>query len=291
MMGKQLCRKHLLILVSAAMVSGLGWQCAFAAESAEQYQSPYSLRFDIPKEELLQPNNSRLRDNWKMESRVPYDQWYSRRIRKAFGCWGPDPRHYPAIAGLESRSPEWKRERVLAVAESYIGLPYQHHHIPDWDPPENWPWKEVAYGRNSKGVDCSDFTSWVYNYGLGIKLKTGIRAQAETVDIAGPGDEGQIHVHTIRNDNGYDDLVHKLKTGDLLYIKNKQGKVSHVIMWVGPIGHSPDGAPLVIDSTGPDHTDCNGKRIPIGVQLRPFLRDSWYYKSFAHAHRIIHDQA
>lgn len=50
---------------------------------------------------------------------------------------------------------------------------------------------------------------------------------------------------------------------------------------------SPDDTPLVIDCTGPDHTDCNGNTIPIGVQVRPFEREGWYYQSFAHASRII----
>lgn len=184
----------------------------------------------------------------------------------------------------------WKRQRVLAVAVKHIGLPYQHHHIPAWDPPASWPWKPVAYGKNSPGVDCSDFTSWVYNYGLGIKLNTGIGEQADAVDIAGPGGDGTLHVQTLMNDNGYDDLTRKLKTGDLLYIKNDQGKVGHVIMWVGVHGKSPDGAPLVIDCTGPTHKDCNGNSIPIGVQIRPFLQNEWYYKSFSHAHRILHDE-
>jgi cell wall-associated NlpC family hydrolase len=177
----------------------------------------------------------------------------------------------------------------MAVAQKYTGLPYQHHHIPDWDPPRDWPWKKVAYGHNSKGVDCSDFTSWVYNYGLGIKLHTSIGEQADAEDIEGPGGNGTIHVRTLRDDNGFEDLARKLKTGDLLYIKNDQGKVGHVIMWVGEMGKSPDGSPLVIDCTGPEHKDCNGNSIPIGVQLRPFTPSSWYYKSFSHAHRILHE--
>ncbi len=147
----------------------------------------------------------------------------------------------------------------------------------------------MAFGHNSPGVDCSDFTSWIYNYGLGIKLKTGIRQQAETVSIPGPGGQGLIQVQTIINDKGYDDLVKKLKTGDLLYIKNNQGNISHVIMWVGEYGRSPDGAPLIIDCTGSDHKDSNGNQIPIGVHLRPFLPHQWYYDSFDHAHRILSD--
>lgn len=252
-----------------------------------QYMSPYGLRFDQSTEELLAPNREPPRNDWHLESKIPYQEWYSRRVRKEFGAWGPSPRHYPAIVGYESRSNDWKRARVLCVAASYIGLPYQHHHIPDWNPPESWPWKEVAYGHNSKGVDCSDFTSWVYNYGLGIKLKTGIREQAETAVVTGPGGSEQMQVERINDEKGYDDLIARLKTGDLLFIRNQKGVVGHVIMWVGSHGRSPDQTPLVIDCTGPEHKDCNGNPIPIGVQLRPFRRNEWYYRSFDHANRII----
>lgn len=277
---------QLLILFGCAQF------CAFLSGPAiaGDYVSPYSIHYSIAPEELLAPNNEPPRNDWHLEAKVPYEEWYSNRVRKECGAWGPHPRHYPRISGQESRSATWKRHRVLAVAATYIGLPYQHHHIPDWDPPPSWPWKPVAYGRNSKGVDCSDFTSWVYNYGLGIKLNTGIKEQAESEDLKGPGEDGTTSATTIRDDNGYADLCKKLKTGDLLYIRNRKGEVGHVIMWVGEHGRSPDGTPLVIDCTGPDHKDSNGNTIPIGVQLRPFRPNEWYYKSFSHAHRIIHGE-
>jgi hypothetical protein len=255
--------------------------------SGQGYQSPYTVVFSVPPQELYAIDQQEPRNDPRMESSIPFQDWYSKRVRKEFGAWGPDPRHYPPIQGFENIPASWKRQRVLAVGYRMIGLPYQHHHVPDWDPPTDWPWKQVAYGRNSKGMDCSDFTAWMYNYGLGLHLSTGVVKQANTTDLRGPGDEGAIQAKVIRDENGYDDLVSKLKTGDLLYIKNDKGDIGHVIMWVGEHGRSPDGSPLVIDCTGPDHKDCYGNTIPIGVQLRPFLRDSWYYKSFSHAHRII----
>lgn len=267
-----------------------GFFCNLNANSETgDYKSPYQVVFSIPVEQLLAPDSEPPRNSKEKESLTPYDDWYSPRIRRKFGVWGPEPRHYPAITDFDQLSPDWKRQRLVAVATEWIGLPYQHHHVPDWDPPEDWPWKPVKYGRNSKGVDCSDFTSWVYNYGLGIKLKTAIRVQAEDNTVPSPGGDGFIEAQTIENDSGYEGLVKRLKTGDLLYIKNKEGVVSHVIMWVGDCGKAPDGAPLVIDSTGMGHTDSNGTDIPIGVHLRPFLPDAWYYKSFSHAHRIIAD--
>lgn len=278
-----------LLLAAVAQVGS-----AFAFDSLYSgmqgaYRSPYSIEYSYPEQDLFGPDQQAPRNDPRLEATIPYEDWYSRRVRKDDGCWGPHPRHYPGLGNDDQIPVAWKRQRVLAVAVNHIGLPYQHHHIPAWDPPSDWPWKPVAYGHNSRGLDCSDFTSWCYNYGLGIKLDTGIVQQATTETIAGPGGNGSLQLRTITNDNGYDDLIKKLKTGDLLYIKNKQGKLAHVIMWVGSHGRSPDGTPLVIDCTGPDHTDCNGNQIPIGVQLRPFNRNSWYYNSFSHAHRILHE--
>lgn len=273
-----------LSLIVLATVAALG----LPSSAQQDYVSPYKVELTSPMSEFLAPDRLPPRDDWRLEAKVPYENWYSREVRKEYGPWGPGPRHYPPVTDQSEAPLSWQRQRVLAVACKYIGLPYQHHHIPAWDPPKGWPWKPVAYGRNSKGVDCSDFTSWVYNYGLGIKLDTGIRQQADTEQIAGPGGDGSITVRTLRDDNGYEDLVRKLKTGDLLYIKNNKGLVGHVIMWVGEYGRSPDGVPLIIDCTGLGHKDSNGNDIPIGVNLRPFGRDSWYYKSFSHAHRILH---
>lgn len=255
------------------------------------YKSPYKVVLSIPMDELMAPNNTPPRGNFKLESETPYDRWYSPVTLRRFGAWGPQSRRYPPVEGLASRSSEWKRQRLLAVACEMIGLPYQHHHVPDWDPPADWPWKEVAWGHNSKGMDCSDFTSWLYNYGLGIKLNTGIRQQANAISLGG-GDDDPIPIEKIYNDNGdYDTLVSKLVAGDLLFIHHKNDdKISHVIMWVGKHGQSPNNTPLVIDCTGPDHTDSNGNKIPIGVQLRPFTKDCWYYQSFTHANRIIPSQ-
>lgn len=260
------------------------------AYNTDGYKSPYEVQFRYPMEELMAIDNSPPRNDRKLESSMPFEEWYSRRTRKEWGVWGPPPRHYPAHPDYDRMPVAAKRERVLAVACSFIGLPYQHHHIPDWDPPRDWPWKPVAYGRNSKGVDCSDFSSWCYNYGLGIKMSTGVKRQANVTEIEGPGPDRTTHAKQIVDDNGYENLCKKLKTADLLYIRNRSGELAHVIMWVGEIGKSPDGAPLIIDCTGEGHKDANGVDIPIGVHLRPFLKNEWYYKSFDHAHRLLHDE-
>jgi cell wall-associated NlpC family hydrolase len=250
------------------------------------YHSPYQLKFrhDVPDLESgfdQPPWNSP-----RSESSTPASEWYSPRVRQKTGAWGPHARQYPAPAGLSRRSPEWMQDRVILAASRFIGYPYQHHHIPDWDPPPKWPWHKVAYGRNSRGVDCSNFSSFYYNYALGIKLDTGIRQQAERREVRGPGGHGVLSIRQIEQ-APYDTLIQALEPADLLYIRNNSGKIAHVIMWLGIVGESPDHVPLVIDSTGGNHEDSNGVKIPIGVHIRPFGRETWYAKDFAHAHRII----
>lgn len=257
-----------------------------AGQEQPRYRSPYRLRFRHPVEELSVGFDREPWNDPRMESDIPHREWYSHEVRRRLGSWGPHARQYPAAPEIHRRSREWLQDRIVLTASRWIGIPYQHHHIPNWDPPADWPWKKVAYGRNSKGVDCSNFSSFYYNYGLGVKLDTGIRTQAERMTVRGPGGRGVLRLERIEK-REYDELVKRLEPGDLLYIRNNGGRVAHVIMFLGATGESPDGTPLVIDSTGGGHVDCEGQKIPIGVHIRPFARNSWYYKSMAHAHRLV----
>lgn len=277
-------RRRLLFLFSIlSLLATFSPLCA--QDQDRSYISPYRLEFKIPMAELLAPDQIPPRQSEKLESSIPFEEWNSRRVRREFGSWGPGQRHYPALPNESQLSPEWKRERVLAVAANLIGLSYQHHHIPDWLPEETGQGKPCK-----KGLDCSNFSAWVYNYGLGIKPNSAIEKQASQTEIASADGSYTTKVERIENDGDYASLVKKLKTGDLLFIRGKnKNRVTHVIMWVGDCGRSPDGVPLIIDCTGPEHRDSNGNTIPGGVRLRPFLKDSWYYKCFDHAHRLIHD--
>lgn len=88
----------------------------------------------------------------------------------------------------------------------------------------------------------------------------------------------------------FENLVSRLKLGDLLYImKKEEDKISHVIMWVGLDESTNPPTHFIIDCTGEGHKDSNGQDIPVGVNLRPFTLESWYFKRFSHAHRLIKD--
>jgi cell wall-associated NlpC family hydrolase len=161
------------------------------------------------------------------------------------GGWGPAAATYPAVAapsGCDAVS--WKRARVLAAAQHYIGLPYQHHHVPQWDPSSAWS------GAEGPGLDCSNYTAWVYDFGLGIKFTSSVVDQAD-----GPSAPGRLLSSS-----------EPLMPGDLLYIYTSDfSAIGHVVIYVDA-GH-------IIDDTGP------------GVQIRAFT--GWYQTRYAHARRVI----
>ena len=254
------------------------------------YKSPYTLAFKVPVHELLADARGP-RGAVEAQSSLPPHEWYGPGVRREFGSWGAPARQFDCPAGVWEKPAEWRRERVVAAAARFIGYQYQHHHIPDWNPPADWPWQKCCAGRQGKGVDCSNFSGWNYNWAFGIHLNTDIHKQAERA--AAKSAHGELHAHVIRRPEGkpgewYDELVRSLEPGDLLYIRNnKQDHVTHVIMWVGECAKSPDGVPLVIDSTGGRIKDSSGHAIPCGIHLRPFKMGSWYHSSFDHAHRWI----
>ena len=210
---------------------------AVAYEGA--YQSPYSLRFHFPMEELL-PDAHTGRGSPGAQARIPEREWYSEA----------------------------------------------------WDPPAGWPWNSCCTGHQGKGVDCSTFTSWNYNWGLGIHVLTNVVAQGANRIAQGP--EGELRAERIDRPEGrpgdwYEQLCATLETGDILFIRMHpdQPAVVHAIMWVGDVGQSPDGTPLIIDSTGGEVKDSNGHKIPSGIHLRPFRKGGWYHTCFSHAHRWV----
>ena len=153
------------------------------------YHTPYTVKFTFPLTDLVGDLEHGPRGDHRLEASVPFAEWYTRHVRQEYGSWGPPARHYPAPEGLARRSIEWQRERVIAVALRFRGYGYQHHHVPDWGSPAGWPWKEVRSGHNGKGVDCSNFTAFAYNLGLGLKPSGAVKEQAEHREISGHGDK------------------------------------------------------------------------------------------------------
>jgi cell wall-associated NlpC family hydrolase len=257
--------------------------------ASEDYRTPYHIQFHFPVEELLADIDNGERGNPFRESAIPHRDWDARHVRTQYGAWGPPARHYAAPPHVLDRSVQWKRERTIAVALRFVGYGYQHHHIPDWEPPRGWPWKPCCVGHNGKGVDCSNFTSFVYNLGFGMKPTSETKQQSRLHEFPGPGPGRHTRVRHIELPDSYEKLVEKLQTGDLIYIRNRREKIAHVVLWVGSIGSAPDKTPLIIDSHGGGVKDSSGVNIPCGIQVRPFRDNSWYHHSADHAIRVWHE--
>lgn len=177
------------------------------------------------------------------ESREPVAEWYSTDAEGHYlnRGWGPaaDTLPTPVIPqGAQCDSTTWKQERILAVAMRYIfasgnplGLQYRHHHIPGWEPPASTyagapadnPDADNPQGLTAwdpgRGLDCSNFTAWVYNYGLGIKFSGDVHRQAD--GTAGPMGR------RIPREGSFE-------PGDLLYLhpNGDAGKASHVAIFI-----------------------------------------------------------
>jgi cell wall-associated NlpC family hydrolase len=265
---------------------------ASAARPDDHYRSPYRIRFHHPEAELLFDANSP-RGSVAEQSTVPIAEWTDSRSSGKLGSWGPAARKFDSPPEVRAKPAAWRRERVIAAATRFIGYDYQHHHIPDWEPAKDWPWKPVCSGRNGKGLDCSNFSAFNYNWALGIHMSSDISEQARErrLDSATGRIEAQVIARPEGDPDGwYTRLAADLKPGDLLYIRTADmSHVSHVVMWLGDCGEGPDATPLVIDAHGEGARDAAGASIPCGVRIRPFTRGGWYHRSFDHAHRLIVD--
>ena len=258
-----------------------------ALQAQNAYQSPYRVKFSFPEDELIGDLLKGPRSDWKDHASVSFRDWYHPSNQTRWGYWGPAMKHFNAPSGLVKKSPQWSRERVIATGLRYAGYSYQHHHVPDWEPPSDWPRDPEQKTPVGKGLDCSNFTAFVYNLALGIKPTGAIKAQSEMTEAEGPGAGRSVPVKRIELPESYEDYSRELLSGDLLFVKSTKGSVSHVVLWVGKIGDSSDGMPLILDSTGSGATDARGEAIPDGIQLRPFKRNAWYFTQASHVLRII----
>jgi cell wall-associated NlpC family hydrolase len=229
--------------------------------------------------------------------------------------WGPQARRYEAVpppSGVQGKINEWKAQRLVAVAASMIGYLYNHHHIPDYYGPTSTP------QFKDKGLDCSNYTSWLYNYALGIRVNSDTGKQSRLAGATLADQHGyEYHVTRVADAlMDYQTLCSTLQTGDLLFIaggpkdskdviqqaiQNHQPiEITHVIMWLGDVGVSKSGTPLVTDSHGNELKDDNQQAIPNGIQVRPFYQTNngdttdtgeyapnWYFEHFAWALRIL----
>ncbi|MBM9466610.1 NlpC/P60 family protein [Nakamurella leprariae] len=271
---------------------------------APAYRSPYSMRFGVPADQRLTGFDRAPWSDPSAQASIPAELWYAQSTRSRWGSWGPPARRYPVPANrFRGRV---ARERVLSVAAALIGLDYQHHHVPAWSPPVGWPHKPVRSGLRGPGLDCSNFTSFVYSYALGIDLPTGVAAQSEfdgrdprtrraaageslllrRITLRGAAPSRRIAVLTATD---HDAFVAQLQPADIVYIRSDAGVVSHAVLWLGACGVGPTATPLVLDAGGSGRMDFHRVDIPAGVRIRPYRASGWYARNTVFAHRIIPD--
>ena len=208
---------------------------------------------------------------------------------------------------------EWMAQRLLYAANSFIGTHYQHLHLPNFNPATNiipgnpsyqFPWIAVSnnatlqttqqlenrnliqtvanpymptYGYPQPGIDCTDFSAFIYNLALGIQMHSGTPSQVSFLNAAGnattlsstaipytPAINSQgevVDALFFKSPNigknppnpagSLANLTSQLQPGDLLYIGNAT-TVMHVVMWLGSNGTNlngtPTSMPLVISS-------------------------------------------
>jgi hypothetical protein len=182
------------------------------------YHSPYRFRYTVPAESLI-PDMAGSRGvitNW---ANVSYSNWYSSSTRNTYGSWGPRCKAMSQpTADILGWPLELRRQRLFAFAERYLGFAYEHHHLPEWDPPADWPWDQVCTSEHGQGVDCSNFTGWLYNWCFGIQLDTDddVQAVETTVPVTGGG---SITLERINKPSGgFAGLVSVLQPGDLCFV-------------------------------------------------------------------------
>jgi cell wall-associated NlpC family hydrolase len=146
----------------------------------------------------------------------------------------------------------------------------------NYGPPYNT--SRSNYGQPLPGMDCTDFTAYIYNEALGIQLHSGTPTQVKFADGTNTPQVGVMPTSIILSStgaaitptfilgphygsttpNGAGDVaamtavMAQLRPGDLLYMQSGSGGISHVVVWLGDYGTNADGTPsdipLVISS-------------------------------------------
>jgi cell wall-associated NlpC family hydrolase len=167
------------------------------------------------------------------QTNTPKADWF----KPAWGKWGPYVKKFPAPAIPADVNPvEWKRDRIIEAALHYKGLPYKR--LSDG--------MRAHFPERGCGLDCSNFASWVYNYGLGVLFTSHVDEQINGVDSQFTGRK------IPRGD--------ELKKGDLVYFK---GNPNHVVIYIDE-NH-------IIDSTSgqSEGVDIRDLRLPENKWCRP----------------------
>ena len=121
------------------------------------------------------------------------------------------------------------------------------------------------YGKPAPGMDCTDFTAYIYNLALGYQLHSGTDNQISFSASSGVGGTASalaldatgslltpqffygpnFGTNTANSGNDLSALIKGFQSGDLLYIGTKD-QISHVVVWLGAYGTTSDGSPSTV---------------------------------------------
>jgi len=171
------------------------------------------------------------------------------------GTWGPRPRKDfstpTAPAGVDAGA--WARARVLAAAFKWRYLAYQHHHLPNFDATTCSNFSSTY--QVGPGMDCSNFTSFVYQYAFNYYINSAVATQASTDST------GRLL-----------STSEQLLPGDLMFCSGSSTStiVTHVIIYIDPI-HRLD-----------EHSVGT-----YGCDIRPWGSGGWPYDSWQLSRRPL----
>lgn len=222
--------------------------------------------------------------------------------------WGPRPNTYPLwTIPDECDRIQIMQYRIVLLIKKFIekGWNYCHHHSPSWNTPleqrvenqEICSSDGISGEKGWNGLDCTHFTSFVYNWGFGCPLPTLTGDQT-----CGPNAPGRVLPFST---NQQDQFL----PGDILFIagnsKSNPLLVTHGIFWTG-IKLTYDDGPYSFNRLIKNHSEIQVYSITKDVNLAKsqgkdvyVIADSsnigpnyrifagWYSRAFIFARRLI----
>ena len=245
--------------------------------------------------------------------------------------WGPFPKLSPkAKIPINCNRIKWQQNRILEVLKFTInkGWNYCHHRTPYWLPPQNddvkntknvvfrkpidkddttsvgfikgtcsldgFPNEDITVESKWRGIDCTNYTSFVYNFAFGAYISTGVGIQSCSRNEPG----------TILKTKDFNSF----QPGDILYITGKSSlpnKITHAIIWTGEkVNYTDTDSPFYVETLLSHLNESQKNTVKAyiiknknpsifviadshfdGPNYRPFA--GWYMSAFSHARRLI----
>lgn len=213
-------------------------------------------------------------------------QYWGTPSRYANNVYGPNPTIYPAVTiPADCNRTTWMQNRVLAVANALVQQQnnYCHHYIPAWNSTgltfgsqTSYCFDNILPGGNNvqNGVDCSNFTAFVYNVAFGgIRFTGGVAQQggspfpanvSSNVWAPGTATPRPANWESYYQPGGANYQQYPFQPGDLIYVNGTPAEAAagqpatHVVMWTGMKAADGSGRYLTVESFGTNNGGTSG---------------------------------